>query len=108
MKRLLLILSLVACGDPTGLTDATLVGSYQLTKVNAEPLSPGVSGSLVLEADSSFTMTGTGGVPNLSGTWTLTKPRGNIILEPAGCVGEITSGGLGFGECGPLLFFRKA
>lgn len=112
MKRLLLILALAACGDSTGpspdITEGTLVGSYTLTKYNAANPPSGVTGSLNLRTDSSFAMAGTGGAPNLSGSWTLTKPGGNILLRPANCYGEIIDGGLGFGGCGyPLLYFRK-
>ena len=115
--------ALTACGSDliTGvdLTDPSqLVGSYRLAVYQAGgETNPG--GSLVLRADSTFTLSVNASTPwraVSSGRWSWTGP-GNVQLKPLtdfpkpwafDFYGSIVGGGLGFGATGyPMLFFRK-
>ena len=115
MRYLLLALALVACSDstaPNPVSIDALEGSYALTKYNASDLTAGQSGTLSLRSDSTYTLTGTSGVPNLSGRWTVTaeRPRGTIYLYSGArfMFGYVEGEGLGFGGYDfPALHFRK-
>lgn len=111
MKRLVLVLALVACGGD-GITGVdisdpkNLVGSYRLAVYNATPNGPNPGGSLDLRADSTFTMAAPDGWGTMTGKWSWTG--GNVYLVQQDIYGSIEDGGLAFTvQDRPALYFRK-
>lgn len=114
MKRLLLLACLLACGEATAPThdiadSSQLVGSYVLAVYAATPGS-GITGTLNLKADSTYTLAVSADdawKSATTGRWTWTR-EGNLYLPSVDVYGSIVRGGIGMGGTGyPSLFFRK-